>query len=157
MRGVGWEPLIYGMVITYTDLPDGHHIGIISSQLQVPYESSCAGNACPVACSPVPLRNIFPFLRVSKDSASLDTDVLASLVWRLCCPSPFCHGNYVDDIVFLGWVWYVVFTHTQPLKEMSAGLRRRWWQTPWRVSPNRRRDKKKIPQGRTFKSFLSLC
>lgn len=75
-----------------------------------------------------------------KRSAPLAAGVLASLVWRLCCPSPFCHGNSADDIVFLGWVWYRVFTHTQPLKEMSAGLYRRWWQTPWRVPPKRCRE-----------------
>lgn len=72
-----------------------------------------------------------------KRSASLTTGVLASLVWRLCCHSPFCHGNYIDDIVFLGWVWYMLFTHTQLLKEMSAGLYRRWWQTLWWVPPHR--------------------
>lgn len=72
-----------------------------------------------------------------KRPTSLATGVLASLAWWLCCHSPFCHGNYIDDIVFLGWVWYMLFTHTQLLKEMSAGPCRRWWRTPWLVSPHR--------------------
>lgn len=48
------------------------------------------------------------------------------LLWELC-----------RWHVFLGWVCYIVLTHTQPLKEMSAGLYRRWWQTPCQVSPKR--------------------
>ncbi len=136
----GWGPLIYGMVINYTYLPDGHHVGIISSQSWgiLPWKCQPGSRVCQ-CCS------LTSYLMSFERSTSLATGVLASPVWRLRCPSPFCHGNYADDSVFLGWVWYVVFTHTQPLKEMSAGLYRRWWQTPWRVPPNR---------GRAINEFL---
>lgn len=124
------------MAINYTDLPDGHHVGIINSQSWVILPWKCQPGSRFVSAAL--WRHLF--LLSFKRLASLATGVLASLVWWLCCPSPFCHGNYADDIGFLGWVWYVVFTHTQLLKEMSAGLYRRRWQTPWRAPPNRGRE-----------------
>lgn len=58
-------------------------------------------------------------------------------IFSLFCSTPFRHGKYADDMCFLGWVWYMMLTHTQLLKEMSAGLCCWWWQSPRRVSPKR--------------------
>lgn len=104
---------------------------------------------------PVPHCNLF--LMNFKGWASLVTGVLASQAWRLCCHPPHCHGNYADDIVFLGWVWYMLFTHTQPLKEMSAGLYRRWWQTLWWIPPSGLKEINEFLKDTFFKRFLSLC
>ena len=140
-------------MINYTDLPDGHHVGVISSQSWVLCESYCTGLVSKVQLL---LCNVIPFLWGSKRSASLCLGFLASLVWRLCRPLHSAMGT-MWMTVFLGWVCSVVFTHTQLLKEMSAELYRRWWQTLWRVSANKRQRDKWSLQGRTLNSFLFFC
>lgn len=73
-----------------------------------------------VADLPIPSCHLLP---VSfKGSASLCR-------WCLGITGMTAMGTRWVTLRFPGWVWYMLLQHTWALKEMSARLYRRWWQT----------------------------
>lgn len=115
------------MLTNYSDLPDGQHVGIISSHSWMP-PSAGKDALSGWFASAVPSCHLLP--ASFKGSACLCR-------WRLGITgmtTMLSHSTRPWEtrwvtLRFVGWVWYMLLQHTWALKEMSARLWRRWWQT----------------------------